>query len=299
MKLASIFGAVLLCLAPLVHAQSGTPRAWQQRIEVEIDLPVPIVALESANPFAIPVDQPPRLLTSTPPKKLNVEGIAQVAAYVNPKGDCLGGVPLELPFPGLTTAILEEIKGVRFDPAKTGNGAVGSWVVLGLDIVGRVKESSVGSPTFELPDPASPPEPATPLGTPRPCALRTSERADHLCLAPPAQGQSAWSGLRHPGPRSRSHHRQRQMRSIRSAEPGTGSSSLAVRLPRHLETRARPEGRSAARSVGGVVGTGAAQDLGSRLHRGDRPSRPQLRAAEHGALESERRDGSRLLAISY
>ena len=163
MKLASIFGAVLLCLAPLVHAQSGTPRAWQQRIEVEIDLPVPIVALESANPFAIPVDQPPRLLTSTPPKKLNVEGIAQVAAYVNPKGDCLGGVPLELPFPGLTTSILEEIKGVRFDPAKTGNGAVGSWVVLGLDIVGRVKESSVGSPTFELPDPASPPEPATPL----------------------------------------------------------------------------------------------------------------------------------------
>ncbi len=163
MKLASIIGLVLLCVAPLVHAQSGTPRAWQQRIDVEIDLPVPIVALESANPFAIPVDQPPQLLNSIPPKKLNVEGVAQVAAYVNPKGDCLGGVPLALPFPGLTTSILEEIKGVRFDPAKTGDGTVGSWVVLGLNIVGRVKESSVGAPTFELPDPASPPDPATPL----------------------------------------------------------------------------------------------------------------------------------------
>ena len=163
MKLASIAGAVLLCIASVVYAQSGTPRAWQQRIAVEIDLPVPIVALESVNPFAIPVDQPPRLLTSLPPKKLDVQGTARVAAYVNSKGDCLGGVPLELPFPGLTTSILENLKGVRFDPGKVGDSEVDSWVVLGLDIVGRVKESTVSGPTFELPDPAAPPEPTAPL----------------------------------------------------------------------------------------------------------------------------------------
>jgi hypothetical protein len=163
MKLASTIGAVLLCLAPLLHAQNGAPRAWQQRIEVEIDLPVPIVSLESANPFAIPVDRPPQLLSSTPPRKLDVRGSARVAAYVNSKGECLGGVPLELPFPGLTTPILEEIKSVRFDPAKKGENAVGSWVVLGLDISGRVKESTVGKPSFELPDPATPPEPSAPL----------------------------------------------------------------------------------------------------------------------------------------
>lgn len=163
MKLASIAGAVVLLLAPLAHAQSGTPRAWQQRIKVEIDLPVPIVSLASANPFAIPVDQPPQLLSSTPPKKLNVEGVARVAAYVNFKGECLGGVPLALPFPGLTTSILEEIKSVRFDPAEANDTNVGSWVVIGLHMAGRVKESSVGGPTFELPDPGSPPEPAAPL----------------------------------------------------------------------------------------------------------------------------------------
>lgn len=163
MKLAPIVGSVLLVLAPLVHAQSGTPRAWQQRIDVEIDLPVPVVSLESANPFSIPVDQPPQLVSSTPPKKLDVEGVARIAAYVNPKGECLGGVPMELPFPGLTTSILEEIKGTRFDPAKIADKTVGSWVVLGLNMAGRVKESSVGSPTFELPDPTAPPEPATPL----------------------------------------------------------------------------------------------------------------------------------------
>jgi len=164
MKSVSFTSAILLlCFAPMTYAQSGAPRAWQQRIAVTIDLPVPIVALESSNPFAIAVDQPPRLLTSTPPRKLNVQGTAVVAAYVDTKGDCLGGVPLELPFPGMTQTILDELKNVRFDPAKTGDKTVGSWVVLGLDIVGRIKESSIGSPTFELPDPAAPPELTPPL----------------------------------------------------------------------------------------------------------------------------------------
>ena len=163
MKLVSFVGLIVLVFAPLVHAQSGIPRAWQQRIEVEIDLPVPVVALESANPFAIPVDRPPQLLSSTPPKKLDVRGTAVVAAYVNAKGECLGSVPLRLPFPGMTKTILDEFKKVRFDPAKISDKSVGSWVVLDLDISGRIKESSVGGPTFELPDPASPPEPASPL----------------------------------------------------------------------------------------------------------------------------------------
>jgi len=164
MKCAPFISAILLlCLASITHAQSGSPRAWQQRIAVTIDLPVPIVALESSNPFAIAVDQPPRLLTSTPPRKLDVQGTAVVAAYVGPKGDCLGGVPLDLPFPGMTQTILDELKNVRFDPAKTGDKPVGSWVVLGLNIDGRIKESSIGGPTFELPDPAAPPEPTPPL----------------------------------------------------------------------------------------------------------------------------------------
>lgn len=163
MKFAATMGALLLFFPPLASAQSSVPRAWQQRIKVDVDLPVPIVELATANPFAIAVDAPPRLLSSTPPKKLDVRGRAQVAAYVNPDGECLGGVPLELPFPGLTSTILKEIKGVRFDAATKAGTDVGSWVVLGLDITGRVKDSTVATPAFELPSPIAPPEPVSPL----------------------------------------------------------------------------------------------------------------------------------------
>jgi hypothetical protein len=162
-KLAACLVAAVALLTTPVAAQQGAPRAWQQRIDVAVDLPVPVVELESANPFAIPVDQPPRLLASTAPRKLDVAGEAVVAAYVNARGECLGAVPLELPFPGLTTAVLEEITGERFDPARIGDREVGSWVVIAFDIEGRVKESAVGAPSFELPDPAVPPEPSDSL----------------------------------------------------------------------------------------------------------------------------------------
>jgi hypothetical protein len=154
-----------------VGAQQGAPRAWQQRIDVAVDLPVPVIGVESANPFAIAVDQAPQLTSSEAPRKLDVSGRAVVAAYVDAKGECLGGVPLELPFPGLTTDVLDEVTGERFDTARIGDREVPSWIVIGFDITGRVKESTVGTPSFELPDPALPPEPSEPLRVAPPGSL--------------------------------------------------------------------------------------------------------------------------------
>ncbi len=45
------------------------------------------------------------------------------------RGECLGAVPLDLPFPGLTSVIVEELTGKRFDPALVGATAAPSWVV--------------------------------------------------------------------------------------------------------------------------------------------------------------------------
>jgi hypothetical protein len=171
-KRVAIASLLVLLGAGAAAAQSASSRAWQQRLELEIPLAVPIVELESVNPFAIAVDEPPSLLQSASPRKVDVRGIATVAAYVDAKGECLGGVPLELPFPGLTTPMVQGLTGSRFDPAVAGGAARASWVILEITMDGRVKEAEVLEEAFENPDPSSPPVPGVPVAMAPPGNLR-------------------------------------------------------------------------------------------------------------------------------
>jgi hypothetical protein len=149
---------VLTLLAVSALADSPPSRAWQQRIDIEVPLPVPRVAVESANPFASLIDSVPRLLASDPPKKVPVSGQAIAAAYVDAKGECLGAVPLEVPFPGMTGAIVTGVSEGRFDPATSNERTRPSWVVIEMTVEGKVKEATVGSQHLALPDPIDPPE---------------------------------------------------------------------------------------------------------------------------------------------
>jgi len=152
----------LVALAATAGAQHAGPRAWQQRLQVDIPLPVPLVSIEAANPFASAIDEPPHLATATAPRRLDVTGKAVAAAYVDAKGECLGAVPLELPFPGLTSALVDALTGSRFEPAHSGTVAKPSWSVIEVSILGKVKESSIVDQSLELPDPTAPPEPSVP-----------------------------------------------------------------------------------------------------------------------------------------
>lgn len=152
----------LMLTAAVANAQEAAPRAWQQRLHTEIPVPVPLVPLESVNPFSIPVDSPPRLIAGEAPRKVPVSGRAVAAAYVDAKGECLGSVPLELPFPGLTSALVEELSATRFEPARSGTANLPSWTVVEISIEGKVKESTVTDQNLELPDPSSPPQPNVP-----------------------------------------------------------------------------------------------------------------------------------------
>ena len=153
---------------------------------MEIPLPVPMVSLESVNPFAKPVDEPAEVLQSTPPRKVSVNGVATVAAYVDAKGECLGTVPLELPFPGLTSSLVEEFTGSRFDAARAGEVPKPSWVVLNIAIEGKVKESEVVDPVLQSPDPSLPPEPVPPAVMAPPGNLRELPATPLAELSSPA-----------------------------------------------------------------------------------------------------------------
>lgn len=159
-------------IAAGVAAQSASSRAWQQRLQVSIPLPVPMVELEPINPFAVEVDQVAEVSQSTPPRKVDVRGTARVAAYVDTKGECLGAVPLELPFPGLTSSMNLDLTGSRFDPAMAGSAPQASWAVLEIVMEGRVKEAQIVDHGLQPPDPESPPVPSVQAEMVPPGSLR-------------------------------------------------------------------------------------------------------------------------------
>jgi hypothetical protein len=164
--------AAFVLVATTAAAQSASSRAWQHRMDVEIPLPVPLVELEAVNPFAVEVDETPRVIQATTPRKVDIRSAATVAAFVDAKGICLGAVPLALPVPGLTASIVEDLNGIRFDPAIAGGLAQPSWVILEIGMEGRVKESEIVDQTLEMPDPETPSVANQPVAMKPPGSLR-------------------------------------------------------------------------------------------------------------------------------
>jgi hypothetical protein len=175
--------ATLVLVATTAAAQSASSRAWQQRMDVEIPLPVPLVGLEAVNPFAVEVDETPTVTQAVAPRKVDIRGAATVAAFVDAKGVCLGAVPLGLPVPGLTASIVEDLNGTRFDPAVAGSAPQPSWVVLEIAMEGRVKESEIIDQTLSMPDPMTPPVPNQPVAMKPPGHLRNLKATPHSQLS--------------------------------------------------------------------------------------------------------------------
>ncbi len=172
MKRVIMIVSTFVLVATTAAAQSASSRAWQQRMDVEIPLPVPMVELLPVNPFAIVVDETPKMLQASAPRKVDIRGAATVATFVDAKGVCLGAVPLELPVPGLTASLVEDLNGSRFDPAIAGGLPQPSWVVLEIGMEGKVKESEIVDQSLEMPNPETPSVPNQPVAMKPPGNLR-------------------------------------------------------------------------------------------------------------------------------
>ena len=182
MKRVVMIVATFVLVATTAAAQSASSRAWQQRMDVEIPLPVPMVELLPVNPFAITVDETPRVLQASAPRKVDIRGAAMVATFVDAKGICLGAVPLELPVPGLTASLVEDLNGSRFDPAIAGGLPQPSWVVLEIGMEGKIKESEIIDQSLEMPDPETPSIPNQPVAMKPPGNLRNLKATPHTQL---------------------------------------------------------------------------------------------------------------------
>ncbi|MCP4900248.1 MAG: hypothetical protein GY906_25025 [bacterium] len=182
MRKALLVLSVSLLTVATASAQDAGKRAWQQRLDVRIPITVPTIAVEANNPFSIQLDEAPKLLRSTVPKKVDVRGEALVAAYVDDRGGCLGAIPLEVPYAGISNLLVKELGKSRFDAARLGEGTVPSWAVVGVRLESRVKEATVRNQVFELPDPQVPNVPVGPTRMEAPGRLRNLPVSDPSAL---------------------------------------------------------------------------------------------------------------------
>ena len=208
--------AAFVLVATTAAAQSASSRAWQQRMDVEIPLPVPLVELEAVNPFATVVDETPNVTQATTPRKVEIRGVAIVAAFVDAKGTCLGAVPLELPVPGLTAPLVEDMNGSRFDPATSGNAPQPSWVVLeiGMEGQGQRKRDRRSDSRDARPGEPFRSKPADGHETARQPAqpqCHSACAAQQACRPASDQDQCPGPRRRNPYPRPGSPHRNRAM----------------------------------------------------------------------------------------
>ncbi len=164
MRNALLVLAVSLLSVASTSAQDADKRAWQQRLSVRIPIAVPAAEVTAINPFSTRLSVVPELIQSTPPRKFDVRGTAVVAAYVDYRGECQGAVPLELPYSGVATFLVQEFEKTKFEAARRGQNYVPSWVVVSVPLETRVKEATIRNQGFELPDPELP---AVPVGPTR------------------------------------------------------------------------------------------------------------------------------------
>lgn len=173
--------AALVALLTVAAAGfAAGPRAWQQRLDVQLPLAMPFLELEPVNPFFRAMDEPPRLESFRLPEDVDAFGTALVAVHVDAAGTCGEVVPLEVPFPGLATVLVAELRQARYEPARAGADAVPSWSVLEVEFSSRVESGRVVDQTLEPPDPAEPPTRFDPF------AAAESERLGALPAADPA-----------------------------------------------------------------------------------------------------------------
>jgi len=168
--------AALLLLAAAAAAQ--TPKPWEQRVDLDVAVPVELPALPTINPFARPLLVQPAPASTPLVEKYTVTTSARGSAYIDAQGVCRRVVVTTLPLPFVGEPLQQAFREGEFTPGRAGGGPAATWWPFALDLTGRIKEGTVvrvqpaPPPPAELPVPeattANPPAadpslPATPI----------------------------------------------------------------------------------------------------------------------------------------
>ncbi|MFH1177492.1 MAG: hypothetical protein V1750_08800 [Acidobacteriota bacterium] len=134
-------------------------KPWELRVDLPIAVPVELPAVPPANPFARPLLAIPAPTITPLREKFNASLPVLSAAYVDREGVCRRAVPVKAPLPGLGAEIQQALLETTFAPARSLGGVVATWLPVGFDLQGRIKEGQVLRLQPRAPDPGAPPLP--------------------------------------------------------------------------------------------------------------------------------------------
>jgi len=193
MRRSAAVAALLLLSAAVTGAQ--TPKPWEQRVDLDVAVPVELPALPTINPFARPLLVQPAPAATPLLAKYTLTASARGSAYIDAQGVCRRVALTALPLPFAGEPIQQAFREGEFTPGRAGSGPAATWWPFTLELTGRIKEGTVvrvqpaQPPPAELPVPeatttappaADPSLPATPieqLGQP-PTVKRLRARVD-------------------------------------------------------------------------------------------------------------------------
>jgi hypothetical protein len=166
-------------LALLLAAPTLAQKAWEQRVDLDVTVPVELPALPTINPFARPLLVQPAPVATPLAAKFTVVASTHGTAYIDGQGVCRRVLFAALPLPYVGEPLQQAFREGEFIAARTTGGPAATWWPFALELTGRIKEGTVirvvpaPPPPAELPVPegaaaivaptAEPGMPATPL----------------------------------------------------------------------------------------------------------------------------------------
>jgi hypothetical protein len=136
-------------------------KPWETRVNLPVVVPLELPATSSVNPFARRLLSLPAPTGTPMREKFDATLAVQAAAYVDRQGVCRRAVGVKVPFPGLGAEIQQALAETSFTPARSLGGPAATWLPVGFDLEGRIKEGQIVQLKPRAPDAAVPPGPET------------------------------------------------------------------------------------------------------------------------------------------
>lgn len=149
-------------LLMVVALPAAGQRPWEQRVDLPYVPPVELPAVPPTNPFAAPVTAPPIIIRSSLLERFATTMPVSAAAYVDADGACTRVVFTGVPLPAVVDQVTAALLETEFTPAKSAGTTVPAWVVLGVELGGRIDEGQLLGVTATAPEPGVPPRPELP-----------------------------------------------------------------------------------------------------------------------------------------